>query len=200
MNPDLAATVPQPDGQPASLTVVPLHTITKPMPNTKIDDHVYFVCTVPSASMFRQDGKKLPFVQGYLKTNIKEDIAYLDKEIGEGNIYVRRATEKEIEAARMFEDPLGFIKDTVRVQVEKEVRDNFTIAELEKLLADKKKSATEIKTANAAPTETPEEKAKRLLATLGKGGLRDIGASQSGKLNPASTAATADAAQRSDSK
>lgn len=177
-NPDLIQT-----GQDIQqLAVPPLVTMTAPMSNTKIPEHIYYVCTIPNASMFRQDGKKLPFVGGYLKTNVKEDIAYLDGEIDIGSIYIKRASPKEIEAARMFEDPLGVIKDAVRHDIEKQVRESYTIEQLEALLKEKKMPKV------MTPVEAPESKARRLLAEM-----------QSKKLTPASTRDVASGIVNSDS-
>lgn len=160
--------------------VPPLTTMTPPMPNTKMNDFVYFTCTIPNASLFRQDGKKLPFVAGYLKTNIAEDIQYLDGEIQHGNIYIKRATAKEVEAARMYEDPLGMIKDAVRIEVERNVKESYTVEQLEALLKEKKDKASGVVREEAANKETPEQKARRLLASMGHSGAA--------KLTPASTA------------
>lgn len=156
---------------PVQPHVSPLAAITPPMPNTKVREAVYFTCTIMNASMFRPDGKKLPFVAGFLKTNIQEDIAYLDGEIENGNQYIHRANSKEVEQARMYEDPLGAIKDVVRLEMEKQVRDNYTIPQLEALLAEKKNP----KPKDVSPVEAPEQKARRLLAELGSKKLKPAG-------------------------
>lgn len=78
--------------------------------NTKQEHPVIFVCSLMNASMFRPDGKKFGFVKGLFKTNIIEDIQYLDKEIEEGNPYIKRANEAEVEAAENMFDPLGSLR------------------------------------------------------------------------------------------
>lgn len=167
-NPDLQAAAPEAAQQPH---VQPLAAITPPMSNTKMPTAVYFMCTIANASMFRPDGKKLPFVAGFLKTSIKEDISYLDAEIENGSQYIRRANGKEIESARMYEDPLGAIKDVVRIEMEKQVRDNYTIEQLETLLAEKKNP----KPKEVVSTETPDQKARRLLAEMGSKKFKPAG-------------------------
>jgi lysyl-tRNA synthetase class I len=125
-NPDLI----QPDIAVQPLRVAALASITPPMPNTKQTAYVYFHCTMAVAAMHRQDGKKLPFIQHVLKTNIKEDIEYLNKEIDEGNQYIRRATPDEVQRAQIMEDPLGAVRTAIRKEL--------TIEELEVLLAERR--------------------------------------------------------------
>lgn len=119
-NPDLLSA----GGQP---TVAPIHAITKPMGNTKQEEAMYFHCTMPTASFHREDGKKLPFLHHFLKTNVKEDIAYLLREIENGNPYIRLATADEVDHAKLMEDPLGTVREAVK--------NELSIEELEKLLA-----------------------------------------------------------------
>lgn len=95
--------------------------ITKPFPTVKVEMK-YYTCTSLHASMHRQDGKKLPFVNGFLMTDIKADQDYLDAEIDHGNPYVRPATEDEIHHAKMRMDPKGTMKQEVRSEIEAELR------------------------------------------------------------------------------
>src|SRR5882672_4176418 len=69
------------DLQVPSLTQLPT---TPRIGNTKQPDFVIFVGSLRNASMFRPDGKKLGFVKGLFKTNVVEDIEYLDNEISGG--------------------------------------------------------------------------------------------------------------------
>lgn len=126
-NPDLP--------NPANLAkdvVSALRAITPPEGNTAEKEHVYFHCTLAMASLHRADGKKLPFIGHFLKTNIREDIAYLDEEVRQQNPYVRRATEEEVAQAKMVEDPVGSIRARVR--------EELSIDELEKLLEERRKA------------------------------------------------------------
>lgn len=107
-----------------------------PLPNIAGSEDRYFFCTVPTASMHRTDGKRLPFIQGFLKTNIEEDILFLEKEIKGGNIYVRRATADEIQHAKLVEDPMG----AVRTAVKEELENSYSLEDLEKLL-EKRRAA-----------------------------------------------------------
>lgn len=112
-NPDLltpGATVPE--------RVNPLQALTAPLPATEAPSTKYYICTVSNACLHRADGKKLPFVFGFLETAILHDQKYLDAEIDNGNPYVRAATKEEVTAAKMRMDPKG----TIRAQVESELR------------------------------------------------------------------------------
>lgn len=99
-----------------------LHALTPPMPNTKLQQKAYFVCTLKTAAMHRADGKKLPFINGVLSTSILEDIAYLRKEIELGNQYVREADTEEVEEIEALLDPRAAAKKSVRAEVEAELR------------------------------------------------------------------------------
>lgn len=134
-----------------TLQVSPLNFITRPMGNTKLENPVWYVCTIPNASMHRQDGKKLPFVNGFLKVWFREDQNFLNEEIDVGNPYLRLANEAEIGQARMIEDPLGVIKDAVRA----EVANDFSIEDLEKLLAEKRNRAQQPQNPASVPPPPP---------------------------------------------
>ena len=124
----------QPAAGGASAVAVPsLVTITPPMPNTKLEDYRYFHCTMAVANMHRQDGKKLPFIQHVLKTNIKEDITYLMKEIEEGNQYIRVASAEEIQRAQIMEDPMGAVRKAVVA--------DLSLDDLEALIAQRRIAA-----------------------------------------------------------
>lgn len=125
-NPDLL----QPNAGGAAVAVPQLVTITPPMDNTKQDDYVYFHCTMSVASMHRKDGKKLPFINHVHKTNIIEDIQYFDREIAEGNNYIRRATKEEVQRAQINEDPMGAVRQAVK--------EELSIEELEVLLTKRR--------------------------------------------------------------
>jgi len=100
--------------QVPSLTQLPT---TPRIGNTRQEDSVIFVGSLSNASFFRPDGKKLGFVKGLFKTNVVEDIEYLDTEIANGNPYVKRANKAEIDAAEALFDPLG----SLRKRVEKDI-------------------------------------------------------------------------------
>lgn len=117
------------DLQVPSLTQLPT---TPRIGNTKQEEAVIFVGSLSNASMFRPDGKKLGFVKGLLKTNIKEDIQYLDEEIMNGNPYVKRANPDEVAAAESLFDPLG----SLRKKIEKDVGAEL-YEELRKRLSNK---------------------------------------------------------------
>lgn len=118
MNPDL---LPAGVDPAAAARVQPLNTLTAPYPLFKVAPKCY-VTTVPAASMHRPDGKRLAFVHGFLQTDQKYDIDYLDAEIAQGNSYIREATIAEITIAKMKIDPVGTIRDQLRPQIEAELR------------------------------------------------------------------------------
>lgn len=105
---------PTSDMQVPALTQLPT---TPRIGNTKQEQFVIFVGSLANASFYRPDGKKLGFVKGLFKTNIKEDIQYLDAEVDNGNPYVKRANQVEIDAAESLFDPLG----SLRKKIEKDV-------------------------------------------------------------------------------
>lgn len=86
-----------------------------------VDTKKYYICTVPNASMHNFDGKKIPFVGGFLATDLKGDIAYLDDEIESGNLYIRHATEEEALSYNLRTDPRG----TIRAELTDEVRNEL---------------------------------------------------------------------------
>lgn len=119
--------------------------------NTKQPEFVVFVGSLQNASFFRPDGKKLAFVKGLFKTQIVEDIQYLDNEIDNGNPYVKRANKEEIEAAEALFDPLG----SLRKRVEKDVGEELYKQLREKLSAKLGIDASQIDSAmtNPAPVD-----------------------------------------------
>lgn len=116
MNPDLL------DPMNPQASVAPLTTMTRPLGTTLLDEYHCYICTVPAASTHRRDGKKLPFVNGFMRTNIKQDIEHMDLEIAEGNQYFRIATKEEEQAYDMRVDPKGTMKRMVREEITQEVR------------------------------------------------------------------------------
>lgn len=133
------------------------------LPNTPVDDNRYFYCTVPTASMHRKDGKRLPFLNGLLKTNIKEDIEFLDAEIAAGNIYIRKATTEEVDHAKLIEDPMG----SVRAAVKAEVMSSFSVEELEKMLAERRAAGPSADAAKIAGTANLNAAASQALQAKG---------------------------------
>lgn len=192
--------------QTLNVGVPPLTTLTKPYGTTKLDVGIYYYCTITNCSMHRPDGKKIPFVNSYFKALIQEDRDYLDREIENGNIYIRRANAEEQEQARMLEDPLGVIKDHMRADVRKEVTEGFSVDDLEALLAAKRKEKLEFGTnssdvlpqtsgaeahlgTRAIPAnETPQARSVRLSAEA-------QALARSGRITPASTSSLATTAE-----
>lgn len=158
----------------ASIAAQPQH-ITKPFPATRAAGKKYYVCSMPHASMHREDGKKIAFVHGFCETDILHDQRYLDNEIDAGNPYVREATEEEVTEAKMRRDPRGTIKEQVRSEIEAELRLQLeaeiraevaaSASDGEKLsgadavrqkIADAKKSGSVVKTGNATVLMTSQ--------------------------------------------
>ena len=131
---------------PLQVSVSALLALTKPLGNTKMKEPVWFHCTVPTSSMHRTDGKKLPFVNGFFKAEFQEDYDYLNQEVETGNPYILLATPDQVAAAKMKENP----KEAIREQVKAEVENNYSIEDLEKLLQKRREIATAAKTGDAA--------------------------------------------------
>jgi hypothetical protein len=92
-----------------------LTALTKPISNTRLKEPVWFFCTFPTASFHRTDGKKLPFVNNFLKVEFQEDLDYLLKESEDnGNPYLRQASPDEIRTAKIKENPIEGIKEAVK--------------------------------------------------------------------------------------
>jgi hypothetical protein len=141
MNPDLIN-----PNQPVSVAQIPqfrnrlddgtLVVSTAAEPPVKARETKYYICTVQNASMHRPDGTKLPFVEGFLETDILPSQRYLDAEIENGHGYIRFATEAEINMHHMKKDPKGTIEAQLRPAIEAEVREelNAEIMALRNLL------------------------------------------------------------------
>lgn len=85
-----------------------------------------FVCTMQNASMHRADGKKIPFVRGYLMTDVTADIAYLDNEIASGNTFIRAGTPDDVLNCEAIYDPLTHIKSRVLKEMEPRLREELS--------------------------------------------------------------------------
>lgn len=101
-----------------------------PAPTTK-----YYMCTHPAASFHRKDGTRLSFVHGYFKTSLLPDQRYLDDEIDNGNSYLSHATEDQVKAIQMKEDPRKTIEDELRPKMEAELREKLSAEIRAELLA-----------------------------------------------------------------
>lgn len=112
-----------------------LTTITAPFPTVAVEARFY-VCSVQSASLHRQDGKKIPFVHGIAKIEIKADMDYIEQEIANGNSFLRAATIDEINMYNMRVDPNGTIASNLRPALEAEIRSTLE-AQILKQLAER---------------------------------------------------------------
>lgn len=96
---------------------------TAPMPPTKSQEGIkYYICTERNASMHRPDGKRLPFIDGFLGTDLLWDQRYLDGEIEDGHPNVRFATENEINSAQMRLDPVTTVTRKVSEDLQLRLR------------------------------------------------------------------------------
>lgn len=99
-----------------------LNALTAPMPTTKISNLIYFKCSVASASMHRKDGKRLSFLSGYYRTDIKEDIDFLRTEIASGNVpFVEECSGEEIAVAEASFDPKAALEKKLRAKIMEEL-------------------------------------------------------------------------------
>lgn len=147
VNPDLIA-AGQDTQQPAAVPALAARTA--PIKQHDAPTPVYFKASIPNCSMHRQDGKRLPFMNGFFKATIQEDIDFIKNEIRTGNPYITHATADEVQQARAQEDPLGVIRETMRPDVEKEILGSLSLEALEALIKSKKEAATKAETAVVA--------------------------------------------------
>jgi hypothetical protein len=154
----------------------------------------YYLCTHPAASFHRKDGKRISFVQGFFKADLKPDQNYLDGEIADGNPYISLANEDQIKIINMKINPRKTIEDELRPQIE---------AETEAKLRDKLRAEllAELTGQSSAVTD-----AQRLAGTANAGDSKAGQIAGTGltltpltgltvpRLTPVSTASIADAA------
>lgn len=86
---------------------------TKPFPVVKAQAVKYYYSTIPTASLHREDGKRLGFVHGILETELAYDQRYLDGEIADGNQYIRLATDEEVRSHKFRINPKEVMKQEV---------------------------------------------------------------------------------------
>lgn len=168
----------------------------RPKPTTKAEVTKYYVCNIPTASMHRADGKRLPFINGFLATDLLWDQHYLDLEIAEDHANIRYATDEEIHAAKMRADPAGTMREQLEPQLRQELQAQLETEILAKLVAGGTISAEAA--AQLTPTLDDQNKIEGTLTTAQKlarlrGAPGHTGATavmESGRplINPVSTA------------
>jgi hypothetical protein len=112
-------------GDPTGVTVPTPVAKTAPLPSTKASETRYYFCPTPNASMYRSDGFRLIFIGGVHATDLKASQDYLEREIEDGNVYVRRATDVEVHNHKMKVDPKGTIRDQVLAEEEVRIREQL---------------------------------------------------------------------------
>jgi hypothetical protein len=144
-DPNLAAAGTGTEQRTMAVEPLPVLPTTPKIGNDKVNDYKVFKCSIDGASIHRPDGKRLAFVHGLHRTNIKQDIDFLEREIDGGNIYFERATSEDIARAEMFSDPLSLLRKQERIKIEAEVR-----AELETKIRAELMSAGAVVAARSA--------------------------------------------------
>lgn len=91
-----------------------------------------FVCTVANANMFTPGGTKIGFANGFIETNVKSVVEYLQREIDDGHPYIRKATSEEVAQHRMRVNPAGEIESNLRAKMEVEFQARLEAAIREK--------------------------------------------------------------------
>lgn len=149
-NPDLLQL-----GQDTQLApaVPPLAVLTAPLQQHEAINAVYYKSSIVNCSMHRTDGKRLPFINGFYKAIIQEDIDYLDNEIRNQNLYISRASLDEVQLARSYEDPLGVIRETIKDDIKREVIEELSLESLEALIMERKKQRETVVSTNKAPSQ-----------------------------------------------
>lgn len=122
--------------------VSPVAVMTAPLPIVKAKKTAHYHLSVPTASMHRADGKKLGFVNGILATDDAHDQNYLENEILSGNSYLRHADATEIEDHNMRINPRGTMRDSIKAELEPELRTTLEVEILAKLQAEGRLVAT----------------------------------------------------------
>lgn len=136
-NPDLTAPAGDPVLAAGNSNAVPaLHALTAPIPNTKVKEKAYFVCTLKTAALHRTDGKKLPFINGVLATDVLQDIQYLRHEVENGNPYIREASPDEVQTIEELLHPTRAVEARIRSQVERELRETIEKETRERLMVE----------------------------------------------------------------
>lgn len=147
--------------------VHPLQAKTPEIPLEFASEYRAYVCTVSSGSMFRKDGKKIPFVLGVCYTNIKGDIDYLEQEIASGNSYIRVATKEEVEAYHMRINPRETIRSQVLAQEVPAIKEALR-AELLEELKTKGVDVSKFLQEQAAEATAPATDETKIQGTAGK--------------------------------
>lgn len=176
--------------------VAPINAKTRPEKVIILPDKRYYVCTIPNASMHTKDGTRIPFVGGFLETQVKSVINYLDSEISgvhkvydkvsgsfeeqyqEPNIYIREATDLEVNTAMMRRDPRGTMEKkvreemvndpTVRAEIEAQIRAELLLAASGKAVdtsapaTEYREEANTVDAAKIAGTTTTQDALQRL--------------------------------------
>lgn len=82
-----------------------MKTLTAPMPTTLQDDYRYYRSSISDCGIHRTDGKRISFTSHFFRTNIQEDIMFLDNELRSGHNFFSGCSIDEIEQAKAFFNP-----------------------------------------------------------------------------------------------
>jgi hypothetical protein len=162
-----------------SPSVPELQALTPPDPIVLENTEKHYFCTVPNASMFKKDGTRLSFINGFFSTKLKSAKDYLDKEVADGHSYIRNATDEEVARILATRDPMAALEADFKTNKEPELRKNLEKDIIATIMGVPRDSVTDevvegfiSKTAAVTkPTSEPEEIKKRLsvLDSLGSG-------------------------------
>lgn len=119
-HPDFAA-----PGDSTGFSVAALPSMTSPLPIVKATEVLYYICTIPAASMHRTDGKRLAFRFGVYETGDLEDQKYLNNELSKNIPYLRMATAEEVREYKMRIDPRGTMRSEITEELEESMRERL---------------------------------------------------------------------------
>jgi hypothetical protein len=165
-----------PAGQDPQVPMVPaLTAMTAPLSNDKAEAVKYYVCSMPTASLHRPDGKKITFINGFFKAELLEDQKYLDRQIetgafAGGGVEVKHASQEQVDDWRMRTDPRG----TIRSQVKQELKSDPALrAEIEaqiraELAGQKEPGSVEAANLDGAKLASTKTAAEVIAERLGK--------------------------------
>ena len=109
--------LPELNSQALKGVVSALSALTQPFTVTLLDAPVYYYCVSNVASYFRTDGKRISFQpHGIAVITTAEDQEYLEQQIKEGTLHIRKATPEEILAYKMKVDPKSAIQSAITEQ------------------------------------------------------------------------------------
>lgn len=158
---------------PGQASHVPaLEARTAPLDDVQVEMKYYYYA-LPSATMFRNDGKRIVFIEGVAATDWKKDQEYLDNCIASGSVpHLAYALPEQIMNFKLHTNPRAAYSEMVRGEVVEEVTGKIEARLREELVTDPEVVAAAqaaaraevLKELEAKGGEIPEELKKWLIS------------------------------------